>query len=441
MNLEKLHIAKTTSSSTSDYIGPIQYENTKLAFIMLPDGRAVKTGTGWNHEYFHKDHLGNNSTYTSYQFGFKTISGLALNSFEKLALNITIPASYDNGYLYTYVTNESNVPTASSVYFDDVSVRHWQTTQALQVTQVTEYYPFGLAINPLAYSRNSVNKNDYLYNGKELQDDFGLGWMDYGARMYDPALGRWSSVDPMAEKMRRHSPYNYAFDNPVIFIDPDGMAPYTDLNFLDWMAENKSMDEALQMEENNKAGMPGSGGESANGGRGNEEQQAEDVSSYEDGEGDPTPTYTIFLSDQLHIFREQIVLPSANTYVENFVIFQFSKNNEVEATASFTKITQFKGANSTTKLIPYSPSEKMAEVIDYHYNGGPSSLEQFIEYSLRGNNKSSNWLHDIIYGEGTNPDLPKKDRLKASSTSSERHHESGKTKPKPKKGKDKTTRR
>jgi RHS repeat-associated protein len=86
------------------------------------------------------------------------------------------------------------------------------------VLQQSSYYPFGMLVTPP--TRSYYDYNRYLYNGKELQDDFELDWYDYGARMYDPALGRWHNQDPLAQFM---SPYVYAANNPISVIDPDGM--------------------------------------------------------------------------------------------------------------------------------------------------------------------------------------------------------------------------
>jgi RHS repeat-associated protein len=95
------------------------------------------------------------------------------------------------------------------------------TMYAEALFQSEGVYPFGLTFN--SFNRENSLSNQFEYNGKETQDELNLGWMDYGARMYMPEIGRWGVVDPLAEKGRRWSPYNYALDNPIRYIDPDGM--------------------------------------------------------------------------------------------------------------------------------------------------------------------------------------------------------------------------
>ncbi|MBV7270641.1 RHS repeat domain-containing protein [Winogradskyella luteola] len=89
-------------------------------------------------------------------------------------------------------------------------------------------YPFGLkhkGYNDVVSANVNSVASRFMFGGKEFNDELGLDWYDVSARNYDPALGRWMNLDPLAEQMRRHSPYNYAFDNPIYFMDPDGMAP------------------------------------------------------------------------------------------------------------------------------------------------------------------------------------------------------------------------
>jgi RHS repeat-associated protein len=91
-----------------------------------------------------------------------------------------------------------------------------------ELIQENHYYPFGLEMEGAWQPQIGV-ENLYQYNGKELNEDLGLNWNDYGARWYDASLGRWGSVDPLAEPQWSFSPYQYVLNNPVYFVDPTGM--------------------------------------------------------------------------------------------------------------------------------------------------------------------------------------------------------------------------
>jgi len=99
---------------------------------------------------------------------------------------------------------------------------------AVEVLQQTNYYPFGMIMTQSSNNNiTNYNKNKYLYNGKELQDDrfndVFFGMLDYGARMYDPQLGRWHVPDPLAELNYNYSPYAYCSNNPIRYVDPYGL--------------------------------------------------------------------------------------------------------------------------------------------------------------------------------------------------------------------------
>ena len=90
-----------------------------------------------------------------------------------------------------------------------------------------DYYPFGLEHQKAENTARSSNLGQqYKFGGKEYQPELGLDWYDVSARNYDPALGRWMNIDPLADFMKSESPYEYAFNNPIYYIDTDGRMPY-----------------------------------------------------------------------------------------------------------------------------------------------------------------------------------------------------------------------
>jgi len=93
------------------------------------------------------------------------------------------------------------------------------------VEEVNHYYPYGALMGE---SQNTTAQ-PYKYNGKELDLMHGLNQYDYGARLYDPLVGQFTSIDPLCEKYYSVSPYAYCAGNPINAIDPDGESPFSAL--------------------------------------------------------------------------------------------------------------------------------------------------------------------------------------------------------------------
>ncbi len=164
-----------------EYSGEIEYSGGEVEAIYHQEGRVTYNGPKPQYEYFLRDHLGNTRVVFS-----------DLNQ---------------DGYLQPFNAGGNSLPVGSTY---------------TEILQESHYYPFGMEMNGPWKEMVNTPENAYLYNGKELNDNFGLDWLDYGARWYDPAIGRWHAVDPLAEQYLNLSPYHFSGDNPIRFYDVDG---------------------------------------------------------------------------------------------------------------------------------------------------------------------------------------------------------------------------
>ena len=171
-------------------------------------GQKLKVVQKWNSSYSTSPVVGSAVNTAALNMN-KTTDYVGNKIYENNALKrILVDGGYiEGGVYYFYLTdhlgNNRVVANASGT-----------------AIQKTHYYPFGMA-----FAENTgKDKQPYKYNGKELDAMHGLNMYDYSARYYEPAVGRFSTVDPLAEMYYSISPYAYCGNNPIKFIDPTGMS-------------------------------------------------------------------------------------------------------------------------------------------------------------------------------------------------------------------------
>jgi RHS repeat-associated protein len=197
------------------------------------------------------------------------VTGASTANWDHFSANIPVDLSSEaarTGYLQVSLMNDGAAP----VYFDSVTIRHPQAS--LLISQEHHYYPFGLGMQGVAINTplGEAPSKDRYNGGSQLQDELLEGdAADYSTfyRRYDPALGRFLGVDPMADSYADMAPYQFAGNDPVNFNDPSGAVISMDAMGRMTMTGGRGND--FFFRPNMDGPGSGGGGDSGGGGGGN----------------------------------------------------------------------------------------------------------------------------------------------------------------------------
>ena len=156
---------------------------------------------------------------------------------------------YENGTQKLLLTEEGYINLTGTQQYhyylkDHQGNNRVVINQSGTVEETNHYYPFGGVFG------TTGNTQPYKYNGKEFDTKKGLNWYDYGARYYDAALGRFTTVDPSSENYYAFNPYSYCVNNPIKYIDPDGK------DFIIWYKDSNGKQAYFSFNGKNAAMAP-----------------------------------------------------------------------------------------------------------------------------------------------------------------------------------------
>lgn len=150
------------------------------------------------------------------------------NQWVYVEKKVTVPANIDEINLRIGICGWGSTNPVVTGWFDNLSIRKVNDPGDVEIVEENNYYPFGLEHK--GYNKDNITSTNIAlkrkFGGKEYQDELGLDSYDFGARNYQPELGRWFNIDPYAEMMRNQSPYNFGFNNPIYFSDLEGNIPW-----------------------------------------------------------------------------------------------------------------------------------------------------------------------------------------------------------------------